>query len=122
MNLFEMGLRFHQSFLKTTNNNNKGTAGAWPPAFNLAERAAITASATCGENKTEEYCKISDARPLSKGKSKVPKEQCDVCNATRHLIEYAIDGTPRWWQSPSLHEGKHNEYITIWMDLGQYLG
>lgn len=37
----------------------------------------------------------------------------------RHPIEYAIDGTTRWWQSPTLLAGKEFEYVTITLDLKQ---
>lgn len=37
----------------------------------------------------------------------------------RHPIEYAIDGTARWWQSPTLLAGKQFEYVTITLDLKQ---
>ena len=41
-----------------------------------------------------------------------------VC-AERHPIEYAIDGTNRWWQSPSIMNGMDYHYVTITLDLKQ---
>lgn len=36
-----------------------------------------------------------------------------------HPIEYAIDGTNRWWQSPSIKNGMEYHYVTITLDLKQ---
>ncbi|XP_076315810.1 laminin subunit alpha-1-like [Tachypleus tridentatus] len=53
------------------------------------------------------------------------QQQCGVCNAAssnldeQHPIENAIDGTNRWWQSPTLQNGKHYERVTITLDLKQ---
>lgn len=41
-----------------------------------------------------------------------------VC-AEHHPIEYAIDGTNRWWQSPSIKNGMEYHYVTITLDLKQ---
>lgn len=41
-----------------------------------------------------------------------------VC-AERHPIEYATDGTNRWWQSPSIKNGMEYHYVTITLDLKQ---
>ncbi|UYV76882.1 K02A2.6-like, partial [Cordylochernes scorpioides] len=52
--------------------------------------------------------------------------QCSVCDASdpnkRHPITNAIDGTNRWWQSPSLQNGKHFQWVTITLDLRQLIG
>lgn len=37
----------------------------------------------------------------------------------RHPIDYAIDGTNRWWQSPSIKNGMEYHYVTITLDLKQ---
>lgn len=37
----------------------------------------------------------------------------------KHPIEYAIDGTNRWWQSPSIKNGMEYHYVTITLDLKQ---
>lgn len=43
-----------------------------------------------------------------------------VCARTEnHPIEYAIDGTNRWWQSPSIQNGMEYHYVTITLDLKQ---
>lgn len=46
--------------------------------------------------------------------------QCavSVC-AEHHPVEYAIDGTNRWWQSPSIKNGMEYHYVTITLDLKQ---
>lgn len=41
-----------------------------------------------------------------------------VCEE-HHPIEYAIDGTNRWWQSPSIMNGMEYHYVTITLDLKQ---
>uniref|UniRef100_A0A672R5L7 Laminin N-terminal domain-containing protein n=1 Tax=Sinocyclocheilus grahami TaxID=75366 RepID=A0A672R5L7_SINGR len=41
-----------------------------------------------------------------------------VC-VERHPIEYAIDGTNRWWQSPSIMNGMDYHYVTVTLDLQQ---
>ncbi|GFV46517.1 laminin subunit alpha-1 [Trichonephila clavipes] len=51
--------------------------------------------------------------------------QCGLCDARsdnsehRHPIINAIDGTNKWWQSPTLQNGKHYEWVTITLDLKQ---
>uniref|UniRef100_A0A7I4XW57 Laminin subunit alpha-2 n=1 Tax=Haemonchus contortus TaxID=6289 RepID=A0A7I4XW57_HAECO len=49
--------------------------------------------------------------------------QCDICDANdarhRHPIEFAIDGTRRWWQSPSLANGLEYEKVNVTIDLRQ---
>uniref|UniRef100_A0A8C3AV95 Laminin subunit alpha 2 n=1 Tax=Cyclopterus lumpus TaxID=8103 RepID=A0A8C3AV95_CYCLU len=43
-----------------------------------------------------------------------------VCVCTeQHPIEYATDGTNRWWQSPSIKNGMMYHYVTITLDLKQ---
>lgn len=48
-----------------------------------------------------------------------------MCNARsessehRHPIINAIDGTNKWWQSPTLQNGKRYEWVTITLDLKQ---
>lgn len=48
---------------------------------------------------------------------------CDYCNAAdpnkAHPIDYAIDGTERWWQSPSLSLGLKYDEVNVTLDLGQ---
>lgn len=53
--------------------------------------------------------------------------QCGLCDARsessehRHPIINAIDGTNKWWQSPTLQNGKHYEWVTITVDLKQVI-
>lgn len=48
---------------------------------------------------------------------------CDYCNAAdphkAHPVENAIDGTERWWQSPSLSLGLKYDEVNVTLDLGQ---
>lgn len=43
----------------------------------------------------------------------------ETFSTERHPIEYAIDGTNRWWQSPSIKNGMEYHYVTITLDLKQ---
>ncbi|KDR22194.1 Laminin subunit alpha-1, partial [Zootermopsis nevadensis] len=92
--------------------------GLFPSVFNLATRAAITVNATCGLMGPEVYCKLVEHVQM-----RAP--QCGVCDANapdpdkRHPITHAIDGTPRWWQSPSLQKGPQYEWVTVTLDLKQ---
>ena len=90
-------------------------------ALNLASRAVITTNATCGERGPERFCKLVEhvkRRPND-------TIQCGICDARsvdedqRHPIENAIDGSQRWWQSPSINEGSDYQYVTVTLDLGQ---
>uniref|UniRef100_A0A8C6JDP0 Uncharacterized protein n=1 Tax=Melopsittacus undulatus TaxID=13146 RepID=A0A8C6JDP0_MELUD len=98
-----------------------------PPYFNLAAKASIWATATCGEaaggSRSELYCKLVGgpaAAPLGQA---IQGQFCDYCNAAdpnkAHPVTNAIDGTERWWQSPPLSMGlKYNE-VNVTLDLGQ---
>ncbi|KAJ6646434.1 Laminin subunit alpha-1 [Pseudolycoriella hygida] len=94
--------------------------GSWPPVQNVALKSSITVNATCGQNGPEEHCDMIDVDTHRSRAS-----QCEICdgNSTdfdkRHHIEYAIDGTNRYWQSPSLQYGNEFEYVTITVDLKQ---
>ncbi|KAG9347470.1 hypothetical protein JZ751_005037 [Albula glossodonta] len=83
--------------------------------------AEITANATCGERGPEMYCKLVEHVPGQP----VRNPQCRLCNLKserhyeRHPIEYAIDGTNKWWQSPSIKNGMEYHYVTITLDLQQ---
>lgn len=89
--------------------------GLWPSAFNVATKALISVNATCGEGGREEFCRISEG---IRGK-------CGVCDnfshdpGRKHSIQYAIDSSNRWWQSPSLYYGSEFEFVTIIIDLKQ---
>ncbi|MBN3307029.1 LAMA1 protein, partial [Amia calva] len=51
--------------------------------------------------------------------------QCRTCDGTsvnpkeQHPITNAIDGTNRWWQSPSIKNGRQYHWVTITLDLRQ---
>ena len=98
--------------------------------FNIARGKTITASATCGYDlppgeKDELFCKLATVP----GKYGISGLECDVCDrditsgsverTKDHRIEYAIDGTQRWWQSPPLSRGLEYNKINITIDLGQ---
>ncbi|KAK0428393.1 hypothetical protein QR680_010776 [Steinernema hermaphroditum] len=88
----------------------------FPNIFNLATGSVITASATCGEKQPEIACKLTEHVF-----NRMP--QCAWCDNNhvlmRHPIEYAIDGTEKYWQSPSLSNGLDYERVTIDIDLRQ---
>uniref|UniRef100_A0A8C1J6P4 Laminin subunit alpha 2 n=1 Tax=Cyprinus carpio TaxID=7962 RepID=A0A8C1J6P4_CYPCA len=89
--------------------------------LNLASMAEITTNATCGETGPEMYCKLVEHVPGQP----VKNPQCRTCNLKsdsdyeRHPIEYAIDGTNRWWQSPSIMNGMDYHHVTVTLDLKQ---
>ncbi|XP_019117191.2 laminin subunit alpha-2 isoform X6 [Larimichthys crocea] len=95
--------------------------GLFPAVLNLASMADITANATCGSMGPEMFCKLVEHVPGQP----VRNPQCRTCNQKstkpfeRHPIEYAIDGTNRWWQSPSIKNGMEYHYVTITLDLKQ---
>ncbi|CAD6189780.1 unnamed protein product [Caenorhabditis auriculariae] len=82
--------------------------GLFPNIFNLATNSLINSTATCGQYSREEYCKLVE-HVLLRATTNTQSPQCDICDVNdvhkRHPIEYAIDGTRRWWQSPSLANG-----------------
>uniref|UniRef100_A0AAR2JGC3 Basement membrane-specific heparan sulfate proteoglycan core protein n=1 Tax=Pygocentrus nattereri TaxID=42514 RepID=A0AAR2JGC3_PYGNA len=93
----------------------------FPAVLNLASMAKITTNATCGEKKPEMFCKLVEHVPGQP----VRNPQCRVCNLQsdrpyeRHPIDYAIDGTNKWWQSPSIKNGMEYHYVTVTLDLQQ---
>ncbi|XP_070781481.1 laminin subunit alpha-2 [Enoplosus armatus] len=95
--------------------------GLFPAVLNLASMADITANATCGSSGPEMFCKLVEHVPGQP----VRNPQCRICNQRsakpfeNHPIEYAIDGTNRWWQSPSIKNGMDYHYVTITVDLKQ---
>ncbi|CAL1296819.1 unnamed protein product [Larinioides sclopetarius] len=95
--------------------------GLFPNVFNLASSSVITVNATCGETGPEVYCKLVEH--VYRKSDRESQEQCGVCDERspdkRHPIEYAIDGTNNWWQSPTLQNGKQYEWVTITLDLKQ---
>ncbi|KAG8183116.1 hypothetical protein JTE90_024425 [Oedothorax gibbosus] len=101
------------------------TRGLFPNVFNLAASSVITVNATCGEAGQEVYCKLVEHVFRHGESSRESQDQCRVCDAKspnedkKHPIENAIDGTNRWWMSPTLQNGKQYEWITITLDLKQ---
>ncbi|KAH0999181.1 hypothetical protein HUJ05_003249, partial [Dendroctonus ponderosae] len=96
-------------------NANSSNVGLWPSVFNLATKAVISANATCGVHGREEFCRLTETA----------KGRCGICDDystdpnKRHPINFAIDGTNKWWQSPSLFYGPDFEYVTVTVDLKQ---
>ncbi|XP_060707105.1 laminin subunit alpha-2 isoform X2 [Hemiscyllium ocellatum] len=95
--------------------------GLFPAVLNLASMADITSNATCGQNGSEMYCKLVEHVPGRPFRN----PQCRICDLNsrnpkeRHEISNAIDGTNRWWQSPSIQNGMEYHYVTITLDLKQ---
>ncbi|XP_031717276.1 laminin subunit alpha-2 [Anarrhichthys ocellatus] len=95
--------------------------GLFPAVLNLASMADISANATCGSQGPEMFCKLVEHVP---GRP-IRNPQCRICNQKstqpleQHPIEYATDGTNRWWQSPSIKNGMEYHYVTITLDLKQ---
>ncbi|XP_044232395.1 laminin subunit alpha-2 isoform X3 [Thunnus albacares] len=100
---------------------NAQQRGLFPAVLNLASMADITANATCGSLGPEMFCKLVEHVPGQP----VRNPQCRICNEKspktfeRHPIEYAIDGTNRWWQSPSIKNGMEYHHVTVTLDLKQ---
>ncbi|XP_071940937.1 laminin-like protein epi-1 [Antedon mediterranea] len=98
-----------------------------PPSFNIAQGKKISATSTCGDQGDELYCKITgntgDGFRPSEKDIIVNGQYCDSCEMTdllsRHPVEYAIDGTERWWQSPPLSRGSTYNAVNVTIDLGQ---
>ncbi|XP_045509429.1 laminin subunit alpha [Colias croceus] len=93
-----------------------------PPYFNLALGKKITATATCGDEGEELYCKLAGAN-ADHDEHVIQGQVCDICDSTndakKHPPEYAVDGMETWWQSPPLSRGmKYNE-VNLTIDLGQ---
>ncbi|XP_072412134.1 laminin subunit alpha-2 isoform X3 [Chiloscyllium punctatum] len=101
--------------------SNGQQRGLFPAVLNLASMADITSNATCGQNGSEMYCKLVEHVPGRPFRN----PQCRICDLNsrnpkeRHEISNAIDGTNRWWQSPSIQNGMEYHYVTITLDLKQ---
>ncbi|CAL1548003.1 unnamed protein product [Lymnaea stagnalis] len=103
-----------------------------PPYFNLAQGRNITATATCGYGvpHPELYCRLTGAtssitpnREQNSGEL-IQGQLCDYCNASNpdkdHRVEYATDGTEKWWQSPPLSRlGRELNKVNVTINLGQ---
>ncbi|XP_042299302.1 laminin subunit alpha-3-like [Sceloporus undulatus] len=99
-----------------------------PPYFNLAQGATIGATATCGQDqegspRAELFCKMVGGPAAFPAGQAIQGQFCDYCNAAdpkkAHPITSAIDGTERWWQSPSLSLGLKYDEVNVTLDLGQ---
>lgn len=95
--------------------------GLFPNILNLATRSTVSVNATCGEEKSEVFCKLVDHVKIFPYKN----SHCDICDARsrderqRHPITNAINGRNSWWQSPTLTNGAKFNYVTITLDLKQ---
>ncbi|CAL8292350.1 unnamed protein product [Lota lota] len=100
---------------------NAQQRGLFPAILNLASNAEVTSNATCGDPRPEMFCKLVEHVPGRR----IHNPQCRVCDANsanereHHPISKAIDGTNRWWQSPSIKNGRQFHWITITLDLHQ---
>ena len=92
--------------------------GLFPVVFNLATRAKITTNATCGENGPETYCRLVE-HVLRRPTHSIQCGTCDEYGNEHHPVENAIDGSNRWWQSPSIANGIRYNWVTLTLDLGQ---
>ncbi|XP_072567322.1 laminin subunit alpha-3 isoform X1 [Paramormyrops kingsleyae] len=99
-----------------------------PPYFNLAEGAAISATATCGEDENgnprkDLYCKLVGGPTTGPPSQTIQGQFCDYCNSNEpnraHPASNAIDGTEHWWQSPPLSRGSRYNEVNVTLDLGQ---
>lgn len=96
-----------------------GDVGLWPSVFNVAAKALVSANATCGSAGREEFCRLSGDGPGGRG------PRCGVCDLhsadphKRHPPEHAIDGTSRWWQSPTRQQGQQYQAVAFTVDLKQ---
>ena len=99
--------------------------GLLTSAINIAQGKKIEATATCGVGVSEGrelFCKLASVP----GKLGIRGLACDHCEPSypsrNHPIEYAIDGTEKWWQSPPLSRGRKYQQVNITIDLGQVSG
>ena len=96
--------------------------GLLPSPINIAQGKHIEATATCGMDVSEGrelFCKLATVP----GKLGIHGLACDYCEPSypsrNHSIQYAIDGTEKWWQSPPLSRGMKYQEVNITIDLGQ---
>ncbi|CAK9294069.1 unnamed protein product [Gordionus sp. m RMFG-2023] len=115
---------FYDSDAAIDSLNDEKEAGLFPVVLNLASGAKIWTNATCGQHEPETYCKLME-HVEKKPFDWISNKQCDICDgksailSQRHPIEYAIDGTQRWWQSPSIAKGYQYQFVDIIIDLRQ---
>lgn len=96
-----------------------------PPYFNLAHGRNISATATCGVGvpPPELYCRLTGITTFGTSTEVIQGMSCDYCNPENplqdHRVEYATDGTERWWQSPPLSRGTELNQVNLTISLGQ---
>jgi len=95
-----------------------------PPYFNIATGKKIDATATCGTEGPERFCKLTGGTNFEYGSQELYQGMgCDICDSEdpykAHPVKNAIDGTERWWQSPPLSRGDQYNKVNITIDLGQ---
>ena len=94
-----------------------------PPPINIARGKNIVATSTCGVGVSEPelFCKLATVP----GRLGIYGLSCDHCDPStpskNHSIEYAVDGTEKWWQSPPLSRGLQFQEVNITIDLGQVI-
>lgn len=122
MHIYIMFVRVHHVIVIDTSYCLPSDARAlFPDILNLATRAEITTNATCGLNGPERFCKLVEHVKIFPGENR----HCDICDARsydrrqHHPVQNAIDGSNRWWQSPTLTNGYAYNYVTITLDLRQ---
>lgn len=106
-----------------------------PPYLNLAREKHITvaATSTCGEflereNSTkikydkELYCKLTGSSPYEKDykdSNLIYGQYCDHCDSSlpdkKHIVNYTIDGTDRWWQVKNSIPRNEREMRSLWV-------
>ena len=86
--------------------------GLYPPVFNLGDHAEISANATCGDHKSEVYCTLTEAGVAAR---------CGVCDTQdpdkAHPPSLALDGSDRWWQSPTLQYSPAYQHVSLTINL-----
>ena len=114
-----------------------------PPYFNLAVTRNIEATSTCGfdekgQKSEEMYCKLTGGAGLAiqdlyyvdyagsdsyLGYDATQRQLCEYCTPDDpeldHRVEFAVDGTERWWQSPPLSRGLEYNKVNITINLRQ---
>ena len=80
--------------------------------FNLGDHAEISANATCGDHKSEVYCTLTEDGSQAR---------CGVCDTQdpdkAHPPSLALDGSDRWWQSPTLQYSPAYQHVSLTINL-----
>ncbi|XP_023338185.1 laminin subunit alpha-1, partial [Eurytemora carolleeae] len=87
--------------------------GLFPSIFNLGTHAEVRANTSCGSGRQEQYCTLGDSKDA----------RCGICDEKdpdrAHPAHFILDGTERWWQSPSLAFGPAYHTVTLTINLKQ---